>query len=209
MCSEDGLYYDVTLKRCMQFLDLSKMNDFTFRELPSAYSGNYAMAFWIFFEESDIYSERGLHLKWSRHLQITIFKKEDQKLKGFCFPQAYYTDYTDYEDDDTNFLDKYDKALNKAKIPLVRDGTSEDGVWIWVVCSVSNYYKKYFLKGNGAPIEATIISENLYYSDTTREGQPVRNKYPYHYFMSEVNNGESQTSKLNIEGLANEKRIYI
>ena len=64
MCSEDGLYFDITLKKCMQFLDLSKMNDFTFKDLPSAYSGNYAMAFWIFFEDVDLYNdEKGLHKK--------------------------------------------------------------------------------------------------------------------------------------------------
>jgi hypothetical protein len=45
MCSEDGYYFDVTLKKCLQFLDLSKMNDFTFKELHSSYNGNYGMAF--------------------------------------------------------------------------------------------------------------------------------------------------------------------
>ena len=65
------------------------------------------------------------------------------------------------------------------------------------------------LKGNGAAIEKEIIAEDLYYSDLTSDDQPVKNKYPYHYFMSEVENGVSQTSKLDIEGLANEKRIYI
>jgi len=77
------------------------------------------------------------------------------------------------------------------------------------LCSVSNYHKKYFLKGNGPKIEDDLKAENLYYSDTTSEGQPVKNAYPYHYFMSEVENGVSKTSKLNIEGLANDKRIYI
>ena len=65
------------------------------------------------------------------------------------------------------------------------------------------------MKGNGPPIVKDLIAEDLYFSDTTSEGQPVKNKYPYHFFMSEVNNGVSQTSKLNIEGIANEKRIYI
>ena len=40
------------------------MKDFTFKDLPSAYSGNYAMAIWVFFEECNKYSENGLHLKW-------------------------------------------------------------------------------------------------------------------------------------------------
>jgi hypothetical protein len=82
MCSENGLYFDVTLKKCLQFIDLSKMKDFTFKDLPSAYSGNYAMAFWIFFEESNQYRTNGLHLKWSRHLQITL-KKQD-RLTAYC-----------------------------------------------------------------------------------------------------------------------------
>ena len=102
MCSEDGLYFDVTLKKCLQFIDLSKMKDFTFKELPSSYSGSYAMAFWVFFEESDKYKDRGLHLNWLRHLQITI--KKGNSLDAYCLPQGYYSDY---EDNDSNFAEKF------------------------------------------------------------------------------------------------------
>ena len=205
LCSEDGEYYDIytkTEEHCLPFADLGLIDDFSFSDIPYSYSGTYSMAFWIFFEDSSTMGS-GIHFKWERHLQITVIKLS--QLQGYCLPQGYYSD----DISNSQFTEKLNRIPNYVSSTLVTESQSESGVWIWVVCSVSNYYKKYFLKGNGAPIEATIISENLYYSDTTREGQPVRNKYPYHYFMSEVNNGESQTSKLNIEGLANEKRIYI
>jgi hypothetical protein len=52
-------------------------------------------------------------------------------------------------------------------------------------------------------------TEDLYYSDLTDAGQPIKSEYVYHYYMSEVENGVSKTSKLYLEGLANDKRIYI
>ena len=74
---------------------------------------------------------------------------------------------------------------------------------------MSNYAESYFIQGNGDKITGKIEREELYYSDLTNDDQPVRNAYPYHYFMSEVEDGIPQTSKLHLEGLANDKRIYI
>ena len=145
----------------------------------------------------------GIHFKWERHLQITVIKFT--QLQGYCLPQGYYSD----DISNSQFSEKLNKITNYISSPLAKEDQSESGIWIWVLCSVSNYAQKYFLKGNGPSITAKIISEDLYYSDLTNEGQPVKNKYPYHYFMSEVENSVSQTSKLYIEGLANDKRIYI
>ena len=158
------------------------------------------MAFWIFFEVSSTMGS-GIHFQWERHLQITVIKLT--QLQGYCLPQGYYSD----DISNSQFTEKLNQIPNYIANNLVTETQSESGVWIWVLCSVSNYHKKYFLKGNGPKIEDDLKTENLYYSDTTSEGQPVKNAYPYHYFMSEVENGVSKTSKLNIEGLANDKRI--
>ena len=203
LCSEDGQYYDMYLKKCLPFADLGLIDDFTFTDVPYSYSGSYSMAFWIFFEDSSTVGS-GIHLKWERHLQITVIKST--QLLGYCLPQGYYSD--DISND--QFFDKISRIRNKAFTTILKDTESESGVWIWVLCSVSNYLQKYFIKGNRDEVDMqNIETEDLYYSDLTTADQPVKNKYPYHYFMSEVENGVSQTSKLVLEGLANEKRIYI
>ena len=202
LCSEDGEYYDIYLKKCLPFADLGLIDDFTFTEVPYSYSGSYSMAFWIFFEDSSTIGS-GIHFKWERHLQITVIKYT--QLQGYCLPQGYYSD----DISNAQFSDKLNKIPNYASTNLLRDDQSESGVWIWVLCSVSNYKESFFIQGNGAIITKTIEREELYYSDLTDVNQPVRNAYPYHYFMSEVEDGVPQTSKLHLEGLANDKRIYI
>ena len=205
LCSEDGEYYDIYTsneQHCLPFADLGLIDDFSFSDVPYSYTGSYSMGFWIFFEDSSTMGS-GIHLKWQRHLQITVIKLT--QLQGYCLPQGYYSD----DISNSQFSEKLNKINNYVQSTLVTETQSESGVWIWVLCSVSNYAKKYFLKGNGAAIEKELIAEDLYYSDLTSDDQPVKNKYPYHYFMSEVENGVPQTSKLDIEGLANEKRIYI
>ena len=205
LCSEDGEYFDIYTineNHCLPFADLGLIDDFTFTDIPYSYTGSYSMAFWIFFEDASTMGS-GIHFKWERHLQITVIKFT--QLQGYCLPQGYYSD----DISNSQFSEKLNKITNYISSPLAKEDQSESGIWIWVLCSVSNYAQKYFLKGNGPSITAKIISEDLYYSDLTNEGQPVKNKYPYHYFMSEVENSESQTSKLYIEGLANDKRIYI
>jgi hypothetical protein len=202
LCSEDGEYYDLYLKKCLPFADLGLIDDFEFKEVPFSYSWAYSMAFWIFFEDSST-AGGGVHLKWERHLQVTVIKFT--QLQGYCLPQGYYSD----DISNSQFSEKLNRIPNYASTPLLRNDQSESGVWIWVLCSVSLYDEKFFIKGNGAIDEKPIKREELYFSDLTAADQPVRSAYPYHYFMSEVENGKPQTSKLVLEGIANEKRIYI
>ena len=202
LCSEDGEYYDLYLKKCLPFADLGLIDDITFTGVPFSYSGSYSMAFWIFFEDASTISS-GIHFKWERHLQITVIKSTT--LKGYCLPQGYYSD----DISNAQFTEKLGKVKYYAEADILADLQSDSGVWIWVLCSVSNYAETYFIKGNGAKIENEMNKEDLYYSDTTNEGQPVKNEYPYHYYMSEVEEGVPQTSKLHLEGLSNDKRIYI
>ena len=197
MCSEDGFYYDITLKTCLQFIDLSKMKDFSFKELPSSYSGNYAMAFWIFFEDTIRYKNRGLHLKWSRHLQITI-QRTNSALTGFCFPQGYYSDYVD---NDSNFEQKFSDALNKKSIPLLTSGP-ENGRWFYVMCSVSYYNRKFYIQSDDEEEEENIIAEDLFQSQE-------KTSYPMRFYLSDLNNNVMYKSTLSIINIDPERKIYL
>ena len=201
MCSEDGLYFDVTLKKCMQFLDLSKMKDFTFKDLPSSYSGNYAMAFWVFFEDAELYIEdKGLHINWSRHLQITIIEKD--YLTGYCFPQGYYSDYVD---NDSNFNDKFENAINKADIRLLPEGQSESGNWIWVICSVSYYMRDFYFMANAEKKEIQFNNETL----SKENGETFNSSYPMRFFFSDLNNNNMYKSQLSITNINPAKKLYL
>ena len=200
MCSEDGLYFDITLKKCMQFLDLSKMNDFTFKDLPSAYSGNFALAFWVFFEDVNLYVTNPLHIKWSRHAQITIMRENE--LRGYCFPQAYYSDY----EDETDFNTKYKNALNKADVRLLAEGLPEDGQWIWVICSVSYYERKFFIMGENGKNELEINKEYLY---TDNNGQDVTTSYPMRFYLSDLNNNNMYKSTLSVVGINPNRKLFL
>ena len=197
LCSEDGEYYDRVLKKNLQFSDLGQLEDFSFDDVPYSYTGSYSMGFWIFFEDAATMTS-GIHFRWERHLQVTVIKMS--QLDGYCFPQGYYAD--DYSNSDISV--KANALLNKVDTHLVPTG-SESGVWIWVLCSVSNYAKTFFIKGQGDVVEKEMVAETLY-SDSVRT---VLNKYPYHYFMSEVEDRKPQTSKLYLENLKSDKRIYI
>ena len=209
MCSEDGLYFDIALQKCMQFLDLSKMNDFNFTDLPSAYSGNFAMSFWVFFEDVGQYKDFGLHIRWSRHAQITIKKlvtDTKEELRGYCLPQGYYSDQ---EENDPDFLNKYDNALNKADVRLLPENSPEEGVWIWVTCSVSYYGRNFYIKGNNEMKEKEIESEIII--KKTDGSDDVKASYPMRFYLSDLNNNNMYKSKLSIINIDHEnmgKKLY-
>ena len=201
MCSEDGLYYDVTLEKCMQFLDLSKMNDFTFKDLPAAYSGNFALAFWVFFEDVTKYpNSNPLHIRWSRHAQISIMRENE--LRAYCLPQGYYSDY----EDDTDFNTKYSEALNKADVRLLEESLPEDGQWIWVICSVSYYARNFFIMGENGKVESEIKREFLF---TDSNGVDQYTSYPMRFYLSDLNNNNMYKSTLSVIGINPVRKLFL
>ena len=200
LCSEHGQYFDVTLGQCVQFTDLSKMKDFQFNNLPTAYSGSYSIAFWIFIEDSSTLSA-GIHINWSLHMQITVIKTT--RLMGYCFPQGYYTDSMSNDD----MVTKFSKALNAAEVFLVDDQTSESGTWIYVICGMSHYNRKYYINGNdeNVLVENTLKQEILYQYGSTEE-TIVRTSAPMRFFMS--NTAGLLISTLKIINVTNTKKIY-
>lgn len=184
LCSEEGEYYDVKTGKCLQFVDLSKMDDFTFKPLPVSFNNNYSMAFWIFTEDYNTLS-RGVHLQWTKHMQVSIQKTD--LFYAICFPQGYYADSIP----NTSLDDKYVRVLNKAKHRF--DGTS--GVWLWVMCTMSNFKKQFALNGTINP----LLNEPMYNVD-----KGITTAYPLRYFMTESN----ESSELNIINIQNTKKIY-
>ena len=203
LCSENGQYYDVTIEKCVQFTDLSKMKDFQFNNLPIAYSGSYSIAFWIFIEDSSTLSA-GIHINWLLHMQITVIKTT--RLMGYCFPQAYYTDRMSNED----IISKYSNSLNSAYVFLVDDKTSESGTWIYVICGMSHYNRKYYINGidENVLVENTLNQEILYQYGSGAE-TIVRTSAPMRFFMSSlIGNFPLMTSTLKISNVANTKKVY-
>ena len=200
LCSENGEYYDVTLGSCVQFTDLSKMKDFQFNNLPTAYSGSYSMAFWIFIEDSSTLSS-GIHINWSLHMQISVIKTT--RLMGYCFPQAYYTDSISND----NIINKYSSALNAADVFLVDDRTSESGTWIYVICGMSHYNRKFYING----IDDNVLNEinlknEILYQIGGGESGVIRSSAPQRFFMSST--AGLYLSTLKITNVTNTKKIY-
>ena len=200
LCSENGEYYDVTLGKCVQFTDLSKMKDFQFNNLPSAYSGSYSMAFWIFIEDSSTLSS-GIHINWSLHMQITVIKTT--RLMGYCFPQGYYSDSISND----NIINKYSSSLNAADVFLVDDRTSESGTWIYVICAMSHYNRKFYINGIDDKVLNEIPLKNeILYQIGGGESGVVRSSAPQRFFMS--NTAGLLISTLKIINITNTKKIY-
>ena len=219
-CSENGEFYDTTSKKCIQFLDLSKVADFNFTEIPNSFSGSYSMGFWFFLEDSSILTDiSGIDVNWVKHMQISIISN-NSNLEGVCFPQGYDAD--EY----STFTDKIDKALNKKSINLLNDNDISSGTWVWVICSVSNYLEKYYILGNN-DTAGKIINENneeenklienlipeTLFIYTDDEGNTIDNKriYPLRYYMSDINNNNLSTpTTLSIKGIEGKtSQIYM
>ena len=140
LCSENGEYYDVAQEKCLQFVDLSKMDEIAFEGIPISFSGSYSMSVWIFLEDASVLSQ-GLHINWSRHLQITIIRTS--RLEAYCFPQGYYSDIVSND----NIQNKFSSALNVGQVYLVDEQSSESAVWINVICAMSHYNQMFYVNG--------------------------------------------------------------
>lgn len=91
-----------------------------------------------------------------------------------CFPQEYYTNLIT----SGNINDKYNSALNKDQFTVV-----EHGIWLWIMCSVSNYKAKFdIIVNNEHTTERDLITETYYQVGIN---EPKLSIYPFRYFMSD------------------------
>ena len=200
LCDENGYYYDVAQEKCLQFVDLSKIKDFEFPKIPVSFSGSYSMSIWIFLEDASVLSQ-GLHIKWTRHLQITIIRTT--RLEAYCFPQGYYSDSVSNE----NIQAKFSSALNVGQVYLVEEQSSESAVWINVICAMSHFNKRFYVNGmdDKTLVERTLNNEVLYKDSN---GNTITSFQPMRYFFGTTASNYTIDSQLEIHKITNTKRIY-
>ena len=121
----------------------------------------------------------------------------------YCFPQGYYADSISND----NIINKYSSALNAADVFLVDDRTSESGTWIYVICAMSHYNRKFYINGIDDNVlnEITLKNEILYQIGGGESGV-VRSYAPQRYFMSST--AGLYLSTLKITNITNTKKIY-
>ena len=175
LCTEDGEYYDVAQEKCLQFVDLSKMNDFKYDNIPVSFSGSYSMSVWIFLEDASVLSQ-GLHINWSSHLQITIIRTT--RLEAYCFPQGYYSDSVPND----NIQYKFSSALNVGQVYLVDEQSSESAVWINVICAMSHYNQMFYVNGmDEKTLTERTLNNEVLYKDSN--GNTINSYKPMRYFF--------------------------
>ena len=76
------------------------------------------------------------------------------------------------------------------------------GIWIYVLCSVSNYNESFFIVGNDLIKETSTLNKETIYKIGSKE---YKTEYPMKYFMSSTN---SLTTELRLENLKNSVKIY-
>ena len=202
LCTEDGEYYDVAQEKCLQFVDLSKMNDFKYDNIPVSFSGSYSMSVWIFLEDASVLSQ-GLHINWSSHLQITIIRTT--RLEAYCFPQGYYSDSVPND----NIQYKFSSALNVGQVYLVDEQSSESAVWINVICAMSHYNQMFYVNGmDEKTLTERTLNNEVLYKDSN--GNTINSYKPMRYFFGNYSSDNSyiRNSTLYITSITNTKRIY-
>ena len=146
LCGENGEIYQSNPEKCITFLDMNAMNTFTFNNIVPSFTGSYSLAFWIFVENINEFTN-AIEFIFEEHMKINI-EVTNAQLNAICHPQLYLNDIN----------------LNKKQVTL----SSTSGEWLWVLCAVSNYDMKYELNG----IEQKIIPEYVY--DTQSNDNPYR-----------------------------------
>jgi hypothetical protein len=169
------------IKFNVEFIDFSKISNFNFVNVPSAYHGQYTMEFWVFAEDiNDV--TNGVNILWDQHLGMIIMKNPSNALGGYCFPQAYNVNLLNQMGNTINTLQT--SATNSYLVNL----TTSNGVWIWVRCAVSFPNAKYYL--NYMPINGAVVNSPIQTLNSELLYSTIRNDYPYRYFFT---NGQKTT----------------
>ena len=186
-CSENGQYFDRKTEKCVNFVDLSDLNqDLIFEKIDLSYSHSYGMAFWIFFENHKN-AVQSVDFIWKYHMRMSL--QFDSTFKSYCFPQN-YEPYSKVIEDDTNY------PLNQKSANVLNSAMNENtdnlsGHWVWFQCFISYYNREFYLNEN----TQELITETLY-----REGNTeFKNDEPLGRFFNDIQNNvlSSVTLKLN------------
>ena len=176
LCEDNGEYYDETTQQCLKFLDLSKMKDITFENVPVSYSRDYSLSFW-FFAENYASLSKGIHVQWTKHVQISLLSSGPNDFASYCFPKGYRSDY--YPNSEINAkIAKGDGVISNSY-----SGTQFG--WQYFICSVSFYSMKVRLN----TVDADLESDVLYVDE---DGNKHFNNFAFKYYISTSSDSESQ-----------------
>ena len=188
LCNEDGQYYDRKTKECINFTDISyiQQNDIVINNIDVAYSHNYGIAFWIFMQNHKSIKVP-ISVAWQYHMIISL-QYVGSTFKAYCFPQNYIP-YSEILNDDTKSPDqKTTEVLNSATNEYTDDLS---GLWTWFQCSLSYNNRFFYLNENNQ----NLIIETLY-----KEGNiEYKNDEPLGHFYNDMTNSLSNL-KIKITG---------
>ena len=196
LCIDYGQFYDRKTKECVNFTDTSNINNLIeFKNIDLAYSHNYGIAFWIFFEDHKAI-EKPINIIWEYHMQISL-QNVGSSFKAYCFPQNYGL-YAQILKDNTLTLDeKASNVLNSATNEYTND---IKGDWIWFQCSLSYNNRYFYLNEN----QQKLISETLYKEGNTE----YKNDEPLGYFYNGINKNDLSKLTIDINSNRNSDDIY-
>ena len=198
LCSNPGEYYDRKTEKCVNFIELSGINnEINIDGIDVAYSHNYGIAFWILMEDHKEITNT-IEISWQYHMQISLKYNDDNdsKFKIYCFPQN-YEPYFDIINNPSLLLNqKTEQVLNSATKEYEND---LGGNWLWVQCSLSYNNRYYYLNEK----EETLISETLY----KYNGDEIKNDEPLGYFYNAINDVSLSNLRIKING--NSKSVYL
>ena len=181
LCDDYGKFYDRKTDKCINFADVTNIeDDIEINEIDVAYSHNYGIAFWIFFENyNDIINP--INIIWKYHMQISLeYKYSSRSMKAYCFPQ----NYEPY----SKIIGKTDLSLENKALQVLNSVTNEytddlSGKWSWFQCSLTYNNRYFYLNEN----KQTLITETLYKEGTTE----FKNDEPLGFFYNDISNSYS------------------
>jgi hypothetical protein len=181
LCDDYGKFYDRKTDKCINFADVTNIeDDIEINEIDVAYSHNYGIAFWIFFENyNDIINP--INIIWKYHMQISLeYKYSSRSMKAYCFPQ----NYEPY----SKIIGKTDLSLENKALQVLNSVTNEytddlSGKWSWFQCSLTYNNRYFYLNEN----KQTLITETLYKEGTTE----FKNDEPLGFFYNGISNSYS------------------
>ena len=198
LCKDYGQFYDRKTKKCINFVDVSNIQDkIEIDNIDVAYSHNYGIAFWIFFENHED-TEKPINIIWQYHMKISL-QYSGTTMKAYCFPQ----NYEPYSE----IIENIDKPLEVQTLEVLNSATNEytndlSGVWSWFQCSLTYNNRYFYLNEN----KQNLIIETLYKEGNTE----FKNDEPLGFFYNGIS---SSLSKLTIDTIGNKllkhSNIYI
>ena len=173
-CYEENHYYYDLLKSyaCDKMYNLNRIDDFTFKDIPSVHTGRYAVDFWLYVQDANDFLY-GMNIIYDNHLSINFHAetKESKDLIILCFPQGYRDNIKDLPS--YKIVEEvYYNSQNK-----IKDAIDTYSKWIYIKCGYNAQDGVYYLNNK----HNIRIKPELYFNN-------VENSTYLKYYMPEYSN---------------------